>query len=53
MNEKKFRYLVDEIEEFIGEHERSNSHYLSDETIIEVFAQYKKKHIKQAIKELR
>jgi hypothetical protein len=53
VKEEKFRHLVDEIEEFIGLHERSNPHYLFDETIIEVFAQYKKKHIKRAITELR
>ena len=53
MKPEKFAKLLDEVEEFIGEHERSNPHYLFDEDIITMFSQYKKKHIKRAIEELR
>ena len=53
MKPEKFARLLDEVEEYIGEHERSNRHYLFDEDIITAFSQYKKKHIKRAIEELR
>jgi len=53
MKEEKFAKLLDEVEEFIGEHNRSNPHYLFDEDIIKVFSHYKKKHVKRALEELR
>ena len=53
MKPEKFAKLLDEVEEFIGEHKRSNPHYLFDEDIMTMFSQYKKKHIKRAIEELR
>jgi len=53
MKDEKFAKLLDEVEEFIGEHQRSNPHYLFDEDIIKAFPQYKKKHVKRALEELR
>ena len=53
MKEEKFAKLLDEVEEFIGEHNRSNPHYLFDEEIIKYFSHYKKKHVKRALEELR
>jgi hypothetical protein len=54
MKLEKFNKLVDEVEEFIAEHALRNPHYLFDEDIIKEFsAQYKKKHIKLAIAEVR
>lgn len=53
MKEEKFKQLVDEVEEFIGEHQRSNPHYLFDEEIIKAFSHYKKKHVKKALGEVR
>lgn len=53
MKDKTFAKLLDEIEEFIGEHNLSNPHYLFDEEIIKYFSHYKKKHVKRALEELR
>jgi hypothetical protein len=53
MKEENFAKLLAEVEEFIGDHERGNLHYLSDEEIVKHFSQYKKKHIKRALEELR
>lgn len=53
MKEEKFQELRDEIEEFIGDHQQRNPHYLWDEDIIKAFPHYKKKHIKRALEELR
>lgn len=53
MKEDKFQELIDEIEEFIGEHNLSNPHYLFDEDIIKAFPHYKKKHILRALEEVR
>lgn len=50
---KKFNELINEISEFIGNHEMKNPHYLFDEEIFEAFPMYKKKHIKRALKEIR
>jgi hypothetical protein len=53
MKPEKFVKLLDEVEEFISDHEHSNPHYLFDEEIIKYFSQYKKKHVKLALEELR
>ena len=53
MKEEKFQKIIEEVSEFIAEHEMSNPHYLFDEDIIEVFSQYKKKHIERALEEVR
>ena len=53
MKEDKFNKLVNELEEFVGEHERSNPHYLFDEDIIKEFSRYKPKHVKRALEEIR
>jgi hypothetical protein len=53
MKEAKFKELLDEIEEFIGEHNLKNPHYLFDEDIIKIFSHYKKKHVKRALEEIR
>jgi len=53
MKPEKFNRLLDEVEEFIAEHELRNRHYLRDEDIIKCFSNYEKKYVKQAIKELR
>ena len=37
MKPEKFVKLLDEVEEFIGDHELSNPHYLLDEEIIKYF----------------
>ena len=53
MKEEKFQKLMDEISEFIGDHQQRNPHYLFDEDIIKAFSHYKKKHVKRALEELR
>jgi hypothetical protein len=53
MKEEKFQKIVEEISEFLGEHNRTNHHYLFDEDIIKIFSHYKKKHVKRALEELR
>ena len=53
MKEEKFQKIVQEISEFLGEHELRNRHYLFDEDIIRIFSQYKKKHVKRALEEVR
>jgi hypothetical protein len=45
--------LQDEVEEFIAAHELKNHHYLSDKEIIAEFSMYKKKHVREAINNLR
>jgi hypothetical protein len=53
MKDEKFKELVKEISEFLGEHNLKNPHYLFDEDIIKIFSHYKKKHVKRALEELR
>lgn len=53
MKPEKFVKLVDEVEEFIAEHNMGNRHYLFDEDIIKAFSDVKKKHVKKAIEEVR
>ena len=53
MTPEKFAKLLDKVEEFIGEHERSNPHYLFDEDIIKEFSNYKKKQVKRVLEEIR
>jgi hypothetical protein len=53
MKEEKFQKIVEEISEFLGDHALRSHHYLFDEDIIRIFAHYKKKHVKQALKEVR
>lgn len=53
MKPEKFEQLVEEISEFIGNHQQSNTHYLFDEDIIKAFSHYKKKHVKRALEEIR
>jgi len=45
--------LVEEIAEYIAEHEMKSLHYLQDEDVIKAFPQYKKKHIKKALEVIR
>jgi hypothetical protein len=45
--------LQDEVEEFIAAHELKTHHYLSDKEIITEFSMYKKKHVREAINNLR
>ena len=53
MKERKFLALVDEIDEFIGEHNHNNHHPLFKADIIKHFTQfYKEKPIKKALKRL-
>jgi hypothetical protein len=53
MKPNKFNQLVEEIQEFIGDHNRTNPHHLFEEDIIERFKTiYKKKHIKKALEEV-
>jgi hypothetical protein len=53
MKEEKFQKIVEEIGEFLGDHNMKNPHYLFDEDIIKIFSHYKKKHVKRALEELR
>jgi hypothetical protein len=53
MKEEKFQKIVEEISEFIGEHNLKNPHYLFDEDIVKAFSHYKKKHVKRALEEIR
>jgi hypothetical protein len=53
MKEEKFQKIVEEISEFLGDHALRNHHYLFDEDIIKIFSQYKKKHVKRALEEVR
>jgi len=53
MNEEKFKKLIDEVEEFIAGYELSNPHYLFDEEVIKHFSEYKKKHVRRALEEVR
>jgi Holliday junction resolvase-like predicted endonuclease len=53
MKEEKFQKIVEEISEFLGEHNQTNHHYLFDEDIIKIFSHHKKKHVKRALEELR
>lgn len=52
MKQEKLDKLIEDIEEFIGDHNRTNPHHLFKEDIIKAFPQYKKKHIKQALEEI-
>ena len=53
MKQEKFEKLVEEISEFLGDHQMKNHHYLFDEDIIKIFSFYKEKHVKKALKEIR
>jgi hypothetical protein len=50
---EKLQNIQDEVEEFIAAHELKNHHYLSDKEIIAEFSRYKKKHVIEAINNLR
>jgi hypothetical protein len=50
---EKLTKIQDEVEEFIAAHELKTHHYLSDEEIIAEFSGYRKKHVKEAIDNLR
>ena len=55
MKPKKLEALVNEMNEFIGEHEMRSAHPLLREDVIDVFCGergYKKKHVKLAWKEV-
>jgi DNA-binding FadR family transcriptional regulator len=45
--------VQDEVEEFIASHELKTHHYLPDKEIIAEFSMYKKKHVREAISNLR
>lgn len=53
MKPERFQELVEEISEFIGDHNQKNPHYLFDEDIIKAFSHYKKKHVKRALEQVR
>jgi hypothetical protein len=53
MKEENFKRLVEEVSEFIADHDMRTPHYLFDEDIIKVFSQYKKKNVKRALEEVR
>ena len=55
MKIEKFEALVEELSEFIGDHDMSNHHYLFDDEIVGIFSQrgYKKKHILKALEDVR
>jgi hypothetical protein len=53
MKRNKTEKLQDEVEAFIAAHEMKNHHYIFNEEIIAEFSMYKKKHVKEAIKNLR
>jgi hypothetical protein len=53
MKPEKFNKLVDEVEEFVAEHNMGNPHYLFDDDIYKAFSNVKKKNVKKAIKEVR
>jgi hypothetical protein len=53
LKEEKFQKIVEEISEFLGDHALRSHHYLFDEDIIKIFSQYKKKHVKRALEEVR
>jgi hypothetical protein len=50
---EKLTKIRDEVEEFIAAHELKTHHYLSDTEIIAEFSIYKKKHVREAINNLR
>jgi hypothetical protein len=50
---EKLQKIQDEVEEFIAAHEMKTHHYLSDKEIVAEFSTYKKKHVKEAINNLR
>jgi hypothetical protein len=50
---EKLQKTQDEVEEFIAAHELKTHHYLSDKEIIAEFSLYKKKHVREAINNLR
>jgi hypothetical protein len=50
---EKLQSIQDEVEEFIAAHELKTHHYLSDKEIIAEFSIYKKKHVREAINNLR
>jgi hypothetical protein len=50
---EKLQKIQDEVEEFIAAHEMKTHHYLYNEEIITEFSRYKKKHVKEAMNNLR
>jgi hypothetical protein len=50
---EKLQKIQDEVEDFIATHELKTHHYLSDKEIITEFSIYKKKHVREAINNLR
>jgi translation elongation factor EF-Ts len=50
---EKLQNIQDEVEEFIAVRELKTHHYLSDKEIIAEFSMYKKKHVREAINNLR
>jgi polyribonucleotide nucleotidyltransferase len=50
---EKLQKIQDEVEEFIAAHDLKNHHYLSDKEIIAEFSMYRKKHVREAINNLR
>lgn len=54
MKEEKFQRLVEEVSEFIADHDMRNRHPLTDEEVIKRFEDiYKPKHIRRALEEVR
>lgn len=51
--ELKRAALKDQIEEFIGNHERSNPHHLRTSQIVAEFIEHGEKNVRRAVKELR
>jgi hypothetical protein len=50
---EKLQNIQDEVEDFIAAHELKTHHYLSDKEIIAEFSMYRKKHVREAINNLR
>ena len=51
--EVKRAALKDQIENFIGDHERSNPHHLRTSQIVAQFIEHGEKQVRRIIKELR
>jgi hypothetical protein len=50
---EKLQKIQDEVEEFIAAHELKTHRYLEGKEIIAEFSMYKKKHVREAINNLR
>lgn len=54
MKTEKKNAMIEEISEYIADHDMKNRHYLTDAEVIERFNDvYKKKHIKEILLEIR